>query len=153
MGRLKSKFKISRTSAAFTMIETISALLITAMTFSILGVAFESSDIALKQTRSSDDFEWAQFVDLIGSDNLALEFVAGENMVRFYSPTKDKFYRLSCKNNVLRMTGIEAGYMPLLYEVSTFTTKYEDSTLTMRVQMKGHNYICHIVMSKKEMGE
>ncbi|WP_057737338.1 competence type IV pilus minor pilin ComGF [Liquorilactobacillus uvarum] len=150
---MKLKLKIIKKMSGFTMIESVSALFITALAFSVLEIALKSSSTMIKQTKASDNYEWAQFVDLIGSDNLSLEYVTGENLIRFYSPTKEKIYRLFCEDKLIRMTGVESGYIPLLYDVNSFTTKYEDTTLTIMVEMKGQSYICHIVMPKREMGE
>lgn len=151
MEHLKLKLNKVKKVSGFTLIESISALLISALAFSVLAVAIKSSNTVMKQTRTSDDFEWVQFVDLISSDNLSLEYVTGKNLIRFYSPTKNKIYRLFYKDNLIRMTGVELGYIPLLYDVHSFTTKYENSTLTIMVKMKGRDYICHIVMPKRKM--
>ncbi|WP_162254808.1 ComGF family competence protein [Liquorilactobacillus capillatus] len=150
---MKLKLKKTDKLASFTLVETISALIVTVIAFSILGVAIKSSNIAIRQSQRSDEFEWTQFVDLVSSDDLGLEYVAGKNLVRFYSPTKEKTYRLYYKNDVIRMTGVEAGYVPLLYDVSFFTTEYKDATLTMKVRMRERDYVCHVVMPKRKMEE
>ncbi|KRL03981.1 competence type IV pilus minor pilin ComGF [Liquorilactobacillus oeni] len=136
---------------AFSLLECLIALSLSVFLLGILNMAFNTSFRVDNNTQEADKAEWEQFADLISSENLSLHFVDIQNNITFFSsPTKDKDYRIVYYNGLVKMTGSEGGYIPLLYEVSAFETFYHDNLLTIRASIHQREYNCKIVMAKKE---
>ncbi|MFT8971543.1 hypothetical protein [Liquorilactobacillus satsumensis] len=90
-------------------------------------------------------------MNVISAENLALQFMKTQDKIVFFSSlTKQKEYRLVYYNDLVKMTGADGGYLPLLYDVSQFDAVFHDNLLVIDATMQKRKYHCEIVMGKKE---
>ncbi len=117
---------LGRAPAAFTLLETIIALLVFSLTLSLLQTELKQVPRVLQQTFVEEDIRWhmadRQFTNFIAGANFEK---SEHNKIYFYQPAKNKHYRIEPYKQMIRLMGEKQGHMPLLIGAEKVTLSYQ----------------------------
>ncbi|MCP0886269.1 type II secretion system GspH family protein [Ligilactobacillus sp. WILCCON 0076] len=135
--------KYKNKKAAFTLLETLIALVISAIGILLVtGIIFNISKNLEKQ-KQEYKARVVQMVQVIESDTLMLEYRESNykgSEISFYSATKKSMYNLKFQNNKIWLNQDGQGYMPLLFEVESFKSNWNNNKHSLNINIKMHGY-------------
>lgn len=128
-----------KTNQGFTLFESLLALLLTSMLLLTFSFVMNTTNKINKGANEQDFFKWQQAMDVLTYESLKLKFVSQSgNVTKLYNEGTNKEYLLYLKNGVLKLTGDESGYQPLLDNVSFFNAFYDEKEFTLKIRAKFH---------------
>ncbi|MFD0898593.1 competence type IV pilus minor pilin ComGF [Loigolactobacillus binensis] len=127
---------------AFTLLETLVALLVFGVTLSLLQTELQAIPQVVTKTFIEEDIRWHLATHQLDT------FIAGAtfekvttNKVYFYQPAKKKHYRVEPYKQMIRLMGTTYGHMPLLNGVTQAKLTYQKPFVQLTVTMQsGHCY-------------
>lgn len=137
----------------FTLFEALLTLLLTVMILLTFSFAMSTSNKINEETKEQDFFKWQQAMDALSYESMRLEFVSQSgNVTKLYNESTNKEYLLYLKDGVLKLTGDESGYQPLLDDVSFFNALYDKKEYTLKIRSKfhGRDYYSELVLPIKK---
>ena len=144
-----------RKNSGFTLVETITALVVVCISSLLLVGSLELA--CDNQKRQNDDFQmdFDQFTTILYSDDLDLVYkgkVADKEKFDFYSLKNQHEYSLRYDGQKLWLLKDGRGYMPLMYQVSTFKLTYQKNTqeLTVAIKAGPKTFTQTVVMAQYE---
>lgn len=142
-----------RNNYGFTLLESLLALLLTIMMLITFSFAVSTSNKISKETNEQAFFKWEQAMDVLSYDSMRLKFVSQSgNVTKLYNESTNKEYLLYLKDGVLKLTGDESGYQPLLDDVSFFNASYDQEEYMLKIRVKFHDreYYKELVLAIKK---
>lgn len=127
---------------AFTLLETIIALVVTSIGLSLFMGFMLNLKSNLSSVRQDDLAQVEQLVSVLKTRGLSLEYKGTSfGNVVFYSPPRQANYQLKYERNKIWLNQDGQGYMPLLFDVEAFKTKWHDENYTLNLEVKLHGKV------------
>lgn len=151
-------FKFVKKISGFTLVETMTALLITAVSVILILGALTLVTHNQRHQEKSHQMDFEQFTTILYGDGLDLAYQnqdLSQGRVNFYSQKDHQFYTLRYQRQKLWLLKNGRGYMPLIYDVDDFQINYDpiQFRLHLKVKVCGSVYEETVVMPKYETVE
>lgn len=124
------------------MLETIIALLVTAMTCQLL--LFSVNHVKAHQEPTNLN----QLTQLLLNDELQFQYVGGKkHQLVLYSVKHQEVYSLEQYHNQLCLKKAGKGYMPIMYHIDDFQVSYHQPYLTIKIIANKHKLEQKVVIA------
>lgn len=145
-------------SKAFTLLETIIALGITAVTILLISGLAQILYSPQRTTQQQDRVMWEHLITVLTMDRLQLQPCSeSDSLMVFYSPPEKAYYCLLHKPDKKELIMKKAltparpsdfkGRIPLLYHVDQIHYTYQAGILTIKATISGRQYQRRVVMA------
>ncbi|MFD1318540.1 competence type IV pilus minor pilin ComGF [Loigolactobacillus zhaoyuanensis] len=133
---------LGKATPAFTLLETMIALLVFGLTLSLIQTELQQLPQVLAKTFVEEDIGWHLAVQQFEEFSAGATFDKCENnKVYFYQPAKKKQYRIEPYKKMIRLMGSKKGHMPLLTGVEKAKLTYQAPFVKLTATMtSGRNY-------------
>lgn len=153
----KSLLKLKTKTPAFTLVETIIALVLVVTALVLLTNFFNNSQKELRDMHRADRFQVTCALATLQSSELDLHYLPqkGQQLI-FYSPSKDMNYSLEINGKRLVMRGESQGFMPLLYNVDAGSLSFKAPKLDLKLTIHGvtyHEQVTYSPFEKEQTNE
>ncbi|MDT3391205.1 MAG: ComGF family competence protein [Bacillota bacterium] len=116
---------LGKSHAAFTLLETLVALLVFSLTLSLIQTELKQLPKVLTGTFVEEDIRWHLASQQVEAFLTGATFEKCEhNKVYFYQPANQKHYRIEPYKQMIRLMGDKQGHMPVLLGIKAATLNY-----------------------------